>query len=233
MLMLVLVLGFSNIVLGQEEKTGYEAGAYAAWQDWQSRTFQIGPPQAPTPVGLGFGYKDHMAYGVRANFLSKGHWGGELSYSFQQNTATISRQSFTSVPLTGGVHHFFYNQVFYPFRYGPQVLPFVTGGIGLASYHLDDETQARASDPRGFGLGSLNSNDTRFAFNYGAGVKVNIVSHFGLRADFRHIFSDVPSYGLPKQSANPAQVVLPIGGKLQTYEYSAGFYFRFLSEGFK
>ena len=46
--------------------------------------------------------------------------------------------------------------------------------------------------------------------------------------DFRHNFSDVPSYGLPKESSNPAQAVLPIQGKLQNYEVSAGIYFQFL-----
>ncbi len=52
-----------------------------------------------------------------------------------------------------------------------------------------------------------------------------------MRADFRHIFSDVPSFGLPKESSNINQVVLPIQGKLQMYEASAGIYFHF-SKGF-
>jgi hypothetical protein len=72
--------------------------------------------------------------------------------------------------------------------------------------------------------------DKRFAFNYGFGVKAKISSRFGVRADFRHIFSDVPSYGLPKESPNPTQTVLPIQGKLQMFEASVGFYLH-LSSG--
>src|SRR5437773_9750118 len=111
-LMLVFLLAFSSFLLGQQEKTGYELGVYAAQQNWQSRTFQIGPPQAATPVSLGFAYKDRVAYGVRGNFLSQGHWGGELSYSYQKNTVSLTRPSFTPVELGGAVHHFFYNEVF-------------------------------------------------------------------------------------------------------------------------
>jgi hypothetical protein len=232
-LLAVLFLGCSGVLLAQEEKTGYEIGGFASWQKWRGRTFQIGPPQTSTPVPLGFGYSDRAAYGVRGNFLSQGRWAGELSYSYQKNKVTLTRQSFTSVALPGAVHQFFYNQIFYPARYGRAVVPFVTGGVGLAAYHLSDETLARAADPLGYGLGNLNSNDVRAALNYGGGVKVNVAPQFGLRFDFRHMFSDVPSYGVPKQSANPAQITLPIGGKLQTFDFSAGIYFRFLSEGYR
>ena len=54
-----------------------------------------------------------------------------------------------------------------------------------------------------------------------------MTSRIGVRADFRHIFSDVPSYGLPKESSNPTQTVLPIQGKLQMFEASVGIYFHF------
>jgi hypothetical protein len=102
----------------------------------------------------------------------------------------------------------------------------------VAVYQLNDAALSRAADPQ-VGLGNLRSTDNRVALNYGAGVKVNASKHVGFRADFRHIFSDVPSYGLPKESVNPAQSVLPVHGKLQAYEFSFGVYFRILSEGYK
>src|SRR5262249_39149840 len=40
-LILVLFLAFSGSLLAQEEKTGYELGVFAAWQQWKSRAFQI------------------------------------------------------------------------------------------------------------------------------------------------------------------------------------------------
>jgi len=233
-LILVLLLGFSGSLLAQEEKTGYELGAFAAWQDWKSSTFRIGPPQASPPLDFDFRYRDRIAYGVRANFLSHGHWAGELSYSYQKNPVTITNESNPFAPPTtlgGSVHQIFYNEVFYPAQYRRWVTPFITGGIGVAGYQLSES--ARESVAPQSGLGNLKKLDTRVALNYGVGVKVNTGSHAGFRADFRHIFSDVPSYGLPKQSSNPAQVVLPTHGKLQTFEYSFGIFVRHLSLGFR
>src|SRR5215467_1750276 len=233
-LILVLFLAFSGSLLAQEEKTGYELGVFAAWQDWKSRSFKIGPPQASTPIDFGFRYRDRLAYGVRANFLSHGHWAGELSYSYQKNPVTITNQSNPFVPPTtfgGSVHQIFYNEVFYPAQYRRWVTPFVTGGIGVAGYQLSETAREVVAPQSGFG--TLRKFDPRVALNYGVGFKVRIDSHVGFRADFRHIFSDVPSYGLPKESSNPAQVVLPIQGKLQTFEYSFGIFVRHLSLGFR
>ena len=233
-LILVLFLAFSGSLLAQEEKTGYELGVFAAWQDWKSHNFRIGPPQASVPIDFGFRYSDRIAYGVRANFLSHGHWAGELSYSYQKNPVTISNESNPSIaPITfgGSVHQIFYNEVFYPAQYRRWVTPFITGGIGVAGYQLSETARELVAPQNGFG--TLKKLDTRVALNYGVGLKVNIDSHVGFRADFRHIFSDVPSYGLPKESSNPAQVVLPTQGKLQTFEYSFGIFVRHLSEGFR
>ena len=229
LLMLILFQGLAATAVAQE-KFGFEAGVYAGPAIWQDRTFEVGAPQATPPIPLGFEYDNKLLYGGRFNLLSQGYWGGELSYSYQTNTATLTRTSFTPVELKGGVHQFFYNTVLYPFRYRTSraVIPFVTAGVGMAAYKLSDETRERAADPGIYGLGNLKSLDKRFAFNYGGGVKVNAASHFGFRVDFRHNFSDVPSYGLPKESANPAQTVLPIQGKLQNFEGSVGIYFHFL-----
>ncbi len=231
--MLLILQGFSGILRGQE-RFGFEIGGYAARANWQGRRFQLGPPQVRPPFSLGFNsvgfdYDDKNAYGIRFNLLSQNHWGGELAYSYQKNTVRLTRQSSTPVALSGGVHHFFYNMVFYPMHYSARrVMPFATAGLGVAGYHLSDVARARAADPRVYGIGNLDSIDNRFAFNYGVGVKVGVFSHFGIRADLRHLFSDVPRYGLPRESSNRNQIVLPAHGKLQTYEGSAGIYFHFL-----
>jgi opacity protein-like surface antigen len=227
-LIAILFHGFGATAVAQET-FGFEVGAYGGWAQWRERSFQIGPPQASPPIPSEFEYDDKVVLGTRINFLSQGYWGGEVSYSYQRNTATLTRTSFTPIALDGGVHHFFYNTVLYPFRYrSSRAIPFVTAGIGMAGYKLSDEARARAADPAIYGLGSLMSIDKRFAFNYGGGVKVNVLSHLGVRFDFRHNFSDVPSYGLPKESSNPAQPVLPIQGKLQNFEGSVGIYVYFL-----
>jgi opacity protein-like surface antigen len=227
-LVLILLHGFSGWVLAQE-KFGFEIGGYAGPTFWKERQFQVNAPQAVPPINLVFQYEDKTNYGVRFNLLSRNYWGGELDYSFQRNTVTLTRESFAPVVLDGNVQHFFYNTVLYPFRYNERrIIPFLTAGVGLATYRPSSEARARAADPKIYGLGNLTELDKRFAFNYGGGLKAVIAPHLGVRADFRHNFSDVPSYGLPKESTNPTQVVLPIQGKLQNYEISAGIYFQVL-----
>ena len=170
-------------------------------------------------------------YGARFNLLSRGHWGGEFTYDYQKNTLMVSREGFPSVELDGAIHHFFYNMVFYPLRYSDsKVIPFATGGVGLAAYSLSTSALEKAADPQVYGIGNLREMDKRFAYNYGFGLKAKISSRFGVRFDFRHVFSDVPSYGLPKESPDPNQTVLPIQGKLQMFEGSVGIYLH-LSNG--
>ncbi len=233
-LAVILVQGVSGHLFAQGD-FGFEIGGFGGRSLWKDRDFQIGPPQVPAGsanINLNFAYKDELVYGGRFNLMSRGHWGGEISYSYQSNTLTLSRQNFKSVELDGGVHHFFYNTIFNLTRYEKsKVVPFVTGGVGLAAYALSDEARANAANPTVYGIGNLRPYEKRFAYNYGFGVKAKVTSRIGVRGDFRHIFSDVPSYGLPKESSNPAQTVLPIQGKLQMYEASAGIYFHF-SKGF-
>ncbi len=235
-LAIFLVQGVSGQLFAQGD-FGFEIGGFGGYSIWKDRNFQIGPPQVPVgspPISLNFAYDDEIVYGGRFNILSRGHWGGEFSYSYQSNTLSLSRQNFTgsSVRLDGGVHHFFYNMIFNLVPYEKsKLVPFVTGGVGLAGYALSDEARANAADPTVYGIGNLRPYEKRFAYNYGFGIKAKITSRVGVRGDFRHIFSDVPSFGLPKESTNPNQVILPIQGKLQMYEASAGIYFHF-SKGF-
>src|SRR5205814_9881247 len=133
-----------------QEQYGFEIGGYGGATNWKARTFQVNLPQTPAPISLGFRYDNKPAYGIRINLLSQNHWGGELDYSYQKNTATLTRESFVPVKLNGGIHHFFYNTIFYPQRYeSSAVVPFLTAGIGVAGYQLNSETRALAADPRG------------------------------------------------------------------------------------
>jgi len=235
-LVVILVRGLSGDLLAQGD-FGFEIGAFGGRSLWKDRDFQIGPPQVPVGspnINLNFTYKDQFVYGGRFNLLSRGHWGGEISYSYQTNTLSLSRQNFSGSPvrLEGGVHHFFYNMIFNLVPYEKsKLVPFVTGGVGLAAYALSDEARADAANPTVYGIGNLRPYEKRFAYNYGFGVKAKVTSRVGVRGDFRHIFSDVPSFGLPKESSNPTQTVLPIQGKLQMYEASVGIYFH-VSKGF-
>src|SRR2546425_84437 len=227
-LLLLICLSCIPGKLSAQDKFGFEIGGLGGVVFGKARNFTIGPPQAEPPISLQLKYDDKVFGGVRFNLLSRGHWGGEFSYGYQKNKVTLTRQdaALEPVSLDGSVQQFFYNTIFYIFRYDRSpVMPFVTGGIGLEAYGLSDKARAFARDPEQGGIGELKGIDNRFAFNYGVGIKAKLASHFGVRVDFRHIFSDVPSYGLPKESPNPTQTILPAQGKLQNYEASVGIYY--------
>jgi len=120
-LAVILVQGVSGQLFAQGN-FGFEIGAFGGRSIWQDRDFQIGPPQVPIgapPINLNLSYGDEFLYGARFNILSRGHWGGEFSYSYQSNSVTLARQdsSGRQVELDGGVHHFFYNMIFNLMRY--------------------------------------------------------------------------------------------------------------------
>jgi opacity protein-like surface antigen len=231
LLLLAMLLTLVPQVVWGQGSFGFEIGGFGGTSIWKERSFEIGPPQVPVdlpPIPLQFKYDDKVTGGIRFNLMSRGHWGGEFSYSYQKNTLSLTRETSPSetLALKGDIQQFFYDMVFYPLRYSEAaVIPFVMGGVGFSSFGLSDSARDLAADPGG--LGRLNDADLRFAFNYGLGVKARITRHVGFRVDFRHNFSDVPSFGIPKESSDPAQFVLPIQGKLQNFEASAGIYWRF------
>jgi opacity protein-like surface antigen len=229
-LIVLLVQGLSGAVLVAGD-FGFEVGGFGGYAIWRDRNFTIGSPQVPYPttIDLTYSYANKPVYGGRFNILSRGHWGGEFTYGYQKNTLTISRPDIpTAITLDGSVQQFFYSELFYLLNYDEhKVVPYVLGSIGLEAYGLSSSALADAANPDKYNLGNLNSPDVRFAFNYGFGVKAKVSPKIGVRFDFRQNFSDVPSFCIPKESTNPAQTVLPIQGKLQNFEFTAGIYYHF------
>jgi opacity protein-like surface antigen len=226
-LVLMLAILFQGCVgmLFAQEKYGYEFGVYSGKDFWKDQTFQS-PLSKGSLLLSSDHYDDKWLVGIRLNILSRKYWAGEFSYSLERNNITLSRQSFLPINLDSNVQRFFYDTVFYPLKYETgRVIPFAAGGIGVAAYQLDFNNRIQAADPLLHGIPNLESIDKRFAFDYGAGVKAEVYHHVGIRADFRHIFSDVPSYGLPKEPRLPPQVVAPFQGKLQTFQWTAGVYY--------
>jgi hypothetical protein len=210
-----------------QNHSAFEVGGFAGQSFWKSKTFEVGPPQADPSFSMQYKYDDKLLFGARANFLSYGHWGGEFAYSFQNNRFTLTRSGNNSVSLDGNINQFFYNQIYYINRYEKSTVhPFLTGGVGISNFTIDQSSLDWAADPNQGAIGVLKGSETKFAMNYGGGVKVNLGSHFGVRGDFRHSFSQVPHYGLPESSSSPAQVVFPVKGWMQNFEVTGGFYYR-------
>ena len=81
-------------------------------------------------------------------------------------------------------HQYFYNFLVYPVKEGGKIRPFVTGGVHLANFV-----------PPGQSATSGGGN-TKFGFNYGAGVKARLGSKFAIRFDLRQYQTGKP-FDLP------------------------------------
>ena len=217
----VLLLSTFCMPAFAQEGHGYEFGVFAGWAEWRERQYQIGFPQAVPAIDVDYDLNGEVVGGMRLNFLSRRYWGGEVTYSYQQNTLSLASNGGSPVQLDGAVHHALYNQVFYPRRYETgRIKPYFTGGIGAAGYTLNAQAVSEASQA---GFGAFSKLDYRLVLNYGAGIKSELGEHAGVRLDFRHHFSEVPTYGVPKSGPGP---FLPFDGKLQTLEMTVGFYYR-------
>ncbi len=148
---------------------------------------------------------------------------------------TLSRQNFTgrTVELDGGVHHFFYNMIFNLVPYEKsKVIPFVTGGVGTGSLRLERRGPCECSGP------------DRLRHRQPAALREALCLQLRLWCQSQgdlalwrasrlppHLFRCAQLSVCRRNPATPTQIVLPIQGKLQMYEASAGIYFHF-SRGF-
>lgn len=89
------------------------------------------------------------------------------------------------------LHHFDVSGLLYATRPRSRVRPFGSVGVGVAIYQPTE----KARDAVEAALGFRPSTDVRLAWNYGAGVKVRITRHFGLRWDISDYVTGIPRFG--------------------------------------
>src|SRR3989442_1242341 len=104
--------------------------------------------------------------------------------------------------------------------------PFVSAGIGGAYYQLRQKTLSYLRDPNRGNMPDVN-NSNELAFNYGFGFKTRSTGLLGLRMDIRDYIVRSPSFGLARESSDPAATVLPATGVLHNGEVSVGLVFYF------
>jgi hypothetical protein len=228
-ILFVVVLGAVPAMVSAQEFRNMEFNPYLLVSAYSSPDFTIGFPQTITPVTGELKFDTAAGGGFRWNINTTRHWGEEVFFSYQANTATFARtgtvtseQSFDIRVWNWGGNVVYY---FSEDEDAQGLRPFLTTGLGGTVYQPTAEAKQAARDPLrgnlpGFGTSNL------FAYNYGGGLKLGINHTFGLRLDVRGFLGATPSFGLPRNSINPSAVVFPASGAFNNGEASVGFFIR-------
>ena len=131
--------------------------------------------------------------GVRITENRWEHLGAEFEYGFASHPFVFRnlKPTFPQMRVKQRVHKLAYSVLFYPRQRQERVRPFFSVGVGSSFYQVSsDSAQALAEgvDLKG---------RWKFAFSYGAGVKVMMGKNFGIRGGFRDHVTSIPDYGLP------------------------------------
>jgi len=206
----------------------YELGIFAGASFWKHNN-----------DALQTGLKDSGLIGISVTENFAKYLGAEQSLTYAQNALQFN-QSFG-----GTLQNFQIAQRLWQFQesllvyFKPKrnaVRPYLKVGVGLISYRPTDDALAIVENPANAGLGAAGlKEDTRFAATYGAGLKVRVAEHFGLRAEVLGVVSREPHYGLaqygitPAEAANPPAntplLFIPQNGLFNGLEVSGGMYF--------
>lgn len=149
-------------------------GGYGAFRD---NSLLSGPAQDGATEE--FRIADGVRIGGRMAFNPSRYLGHEISYSYQHSGLEYLLGPDAEDLGTVRAHNTYYNVVAHAFPEGSYFRPFVTGGGGFTSFFLP-------------GLPSFSGyGDTKFGYNYGAGIKVNFFA-YGIRVDVRDHITGKP-----------------------------------------
>src|SRR3990172_4234935 len=109
-----LFLAFSNGAHAQL-KDNLELNVFGGGTWYSSNKYQIGFPQAVTPIEGQFRLDEGIRAGLRLGGYTRGRWGQELFYSYEPNTAHFIRRSVpaSSLDLDIQVHNYGVNALYY------------------------------------------------------------------------------------------------------------------------
>lgn len=190
----LLLLGVS-VACPQALEVGIHAGV--------SRLSNRSLGTVSTPISAGavetdtFSLQDGFRIGFRVTFNPQVYFGHEIGYAYNR---TYLRDNGDPASDQGmAIHQGFYNFLGYLTKEGKRIRPFATGGV-----HFNNYVPPGSSVTQGGG-------ETKFGFNYGAGLKARITSKYAIRLDIRQYQNGKP-FSLPNNN-----------GLLKMTEISAGF----------
>ena len=227
-LALVVVLGLPAVGSAQEFRN-MELNAFVSANAHTKSNFEIGSPQSITPIQDQFKLNDTLGGGLRFNVNTTGHWGEDIFFSYEPNKVHFVRktpptqdQSYAIRIYNVGANVMYYlNEA-----EGARTRPFLSVGLGATIDQPTGHAKQIANDPL---QGNLPGFETasELALNYGIGFKRHLTDTIGFRMDVRGFLSRNPTFGLPRNSADPNAVVFPAFGAIHSLEVSAGIIFKF------
>jgi hypothetical protein len=207
-------------------QTQYRFEAFGAGSFPLDKEFLIGVPQYSPPLRIKHEYSAAARGGVRFGADFKKHWGEDIIYSYGKYSTKLKNLTIgTEFPFSVQAHEVAVNMLWYPAAYDAKkkILPYVTAGVGTTFFVIGAEDVNAAAEA---GLGKLES-DNVFTFNVGGGITIHFREHIGFRVDGRDYMSTLPTFGIPKSSSNPSELVFPASGVFHRLEASFAFVYYF------
>jgi len=227
LILLVVVLGVPSMAFSQEFRN-LELNPFLAGSGHTKSLYTIGFPQTIAPISGEFKYKNALRGGLRFNINTTGHWGEELFFSYEPNTAQIRRKTAPQHELDLGTRilNFGVNALYYiNENEDAHMRPYLTFGVGGTMDRPTAVAIQVANDPLQGNLPGFSS-DSYLALNYGFGFKQRLSKDFGFRLDVRGFVTRNPTFGLPRSSPDASAVVFPATGAASNLEVSVGMIIR-------
>lgn len=203
----------------------FELNLFTGKSFFLEESFSIGPPQSETLLPMTFKLDPTLRTGLRLNFVTSQDWGFETFASYESATAAIQRRDGAVPELRFPVQHYRFgvDLVYYPLGSAGQrrIIPFVLAGGGAAIYRPTGEGKTIATDPLRGNLPDL-IESSKALFIYGAGIKYRLTNSIGFRADVNGGVTKNPTFGLPTESDQSTNTVLPLTGFTSNTEISIG-----------
>lgn len=148
-----------------------------------------------------------VALKLTENFAN--HFGLEQSGTILGNNALRLTTSVNgiAVPVQLGSRLFQFSNNLLLYGTGKRAAfrPFVFAGVGFNKYRPTDEALQLVNSPAASGYNARNlRSDTEGVFNYGAGLKARLSTHWGVRADVTGMYTHLPEFGLPENGVQPS-----------------------------
>ncbi len=171
----------------------------------------------------------------RSNFASGGriggrftvdlgeHWAVEGAYAYGTNNLRIQDVGARTITRSFGtrVHQLTGNTSYYFSESGSTVRPFVTAGVGLMRLNPTGKAKNQAAVEFVDEPATIQSN-SKFEFNFGAGLEAAANDRFGLRLDLRDHLAGIPRFGVPQAPSAGVADFFPVSGIMNDVEASAG-----------
>ena len=146
---------------------------------------------AGTPVDLHDGF--HL--GLRFTLNTHKFFGHEFGYAYNHTNIQIHTDPVQDNSTS--IHQGFYDFLLYATPEGSRIRPFIAGGANFSSFYPP-------------GASVYSGGETKFGFNYGAGIKVKISPLFAIRADARDYNTGKP-FNFDNASGRLNQLEVSVG----------------------